>query len=94
MDATTEKARKPRPNKVTIANVQPAFCIERDMFVRDATVVEAMATLGCGQSTIYNMIARGDLGTYKVGAATRIRRNSLNALRDGRCEDSKAPSAA
>ncbi len=81
MYATTENTRKPRPSKARIKDIPPAYDANKDEFVRDATVKEAMAVMGCGLTTIYNMIGRGELHAYKIGAATRIRRISLNALR-------------
>ena len=60
----------------------PFFDAARDEFLRDATVAEARKILGCGATVMYAMIKRKELSAYKIGSATRIRRASLNALRN------------
>ncbi|WP_170465208.1 MULTISPECIES: helix-turn-helix domain-containing protein [Ruegeria] len=60
----------------------PFFDAARDEFLRDATVAEARKIMGCGATVLYAMINRKELSAYKIGSATRIRRASLNALRN------------
>lgn len=50
---------------------------------KDLTVNEALHTLNCARSTLYKLIKDGKLAVYKLGRTTRIRRDSLEALRGG-----------
>jgi excisionase family DNA binding protein len=44
------------------------------------TVRDTAALLGIGKSTIWAMIARGDLAVTKIGRRTLVRRSSIERL--------------
>lgn len=47
------------------------------------TIREAVVACGIGKSTLYVQIAKGNLKTRKLGSATVIRREDLQAFLDG-----------
>lgn len=47
------------------------------------TVTEAAALARVTSTTIYNMIKRGELRRFKIGRATRLRRDEVLALIGG-----------
>ena len=48
----------------------------------DFTVPGVCNELKCGKSTVYKMLNKGELKGYKVGSGIRIRRSSVNSLKD------------
>jgi len=49
----------------------------------DLSVVETCALLGITAPTVYKLMGRGELDSYKVGARRRITAESLQKLRRG-----------
>ena len=49
----------------------------------DLSVAEVSSILGVTNPTVYKLMARGELDSYKVGNARRITRESLERLRGG-----------
>ena len=58
-----------------ICNVQPS--------TRDLSVSEVSGMFGVTNPTVYKMLARGELDSYKVGRAQRITAESIERLRNG-----------
>ena len=50
---------------------------------RDLTVQEACAILNITSPTLYKLIGRGQIGSYKIGRARRINGESLQRFRNG-----------
>lgn len=50
----------------------------------DLTVQEACALMKCTAPTVYRLIHRGELQSYKVGRVRRITSESVQALRTGK----------
>ena len=50
------------------------------------TVGEAAAVLAIGRTTLYELIATGQLATVHIGRAVRIPRSELEAFVDRRCQ--------
>lgn len=53
------------------------------------TVVEAAETLRIGRSSVYELIASGELRSLKIGARRLIARDDLDAFIDSRREGSE-----
>lgn len=49
----------------------------------DLTVAEAAELLSLSERKVWEMVRWGDLDSYKVGRARRIRRDSFETLRAG-----------
>jgi excisionase family DNA binding protein len=52
-------------------------------YERDLSINEACSILNVTNPTVYKLIARGQLDSYKVGRSRRITRESLQRLRQG-----------
>jgi excisionase family DNA binding protein len=50
----------------------------------DLTIQETCHYMKCTPPTVYRMIARGELKSYKAGRARRVTHESLQKLREGR----------
>lgn len=50
---------------------------------RDLSIAEVSSVLNVTNPTIYKMIARGELDSYKVGRSRRITQESVRRLRSG-----------
>lgn len=59
-------------------------------FDRDLTIKETCETLSVSQSHVYAMIRAGTLDVFKVHGGTRIKRESLNRLRNGTPADTQS----
>jgi excisionase family DNA binding protein len=62
------------------ANVQ---LTQDSLLVPDLTCKQAQVALQVSQSTVWRLINKGLLNHYKVGHATRIRRQSIENLKKG-----------
>ncbi len=49
----------------------------------DYTIKEVMQIFNCSHQTVYDMIADGQLESYKVRNARRIRHESVQRVRNG-----------
>ena len=58
--------------------------IELNVLAQDLTIKGTMSLLNASRQTIYDLINSGDLAAYKLKRATRIKSESVLALRNRR----------
>ena len=51
---------------------------------RDSSVTEACTIFNCTPPTVYKMINKGELDSYKVGRSRRITHESIQRKRQGK----------
>lgn len=49
----------------------------------DLRIVDVMEIFGCTRQTVYDMIKEGELEAYRLRYAFRIKRETVEALRNG-----------
>ena len=50
--------------------------------LQDPTIAQAMQILQISEATLWRLCKRGELSKYKVGGLARIKRESIEALRN------------
>lgn len=58
--------------------------IERNVLAQDLTIKGVMSLLNASRQTVYDLINSGDLAAYKLKRATRVKSESVLALRNRR----------